>query len=269
MVSTFHYVRKHAFMLKRYLAISLVNFSEYKIVFYANMIQYIVLGAVWIIFWNLLLGKIEAIAHWKLPMLIMLTGFVYFNQAINDLFWQTFRLDSVITKGEIEKYLVRPVDTLYAITIGKINIADLLPAMIGLGIIVFALVKYYEFMMVKFFLGLLAGVIGVAIIQTIMCIIGTFGFWIGRVASIRMVMRSFKMTERYPMDLYSLSMRAFFTFVMPFIFIGTFPVLMLTQYSIGQGLTILLIELLVFIFWFGVLMILWKRGVQRYESVGG
>ena len=51
MVGTFAYVRKHVFMLKRYLAISLVNFSEYKIVFYVNMMQYIILGTVRIIFW--------------------------------------------------------------------------------------------------------------------------------------------------------------------------------------------------------------------------
>lgn len=269
MVGTFAYIRKHMFLLRRYLAISIYHFSEYKIVFYANMLQYVVLGAAWITFWSLLTSHIDEIAHWRLPMLILLTGFVYFNQAISDIFWQTFRLDSVIYKGEIENYLVRPVNTLYAIIIGKINIANFLPALIGMGIIIFALVNYFDLMMVKFFLGLLAGVIGVGIMQTIMCIIGSFGFWFGNVASIRMIMRSFKMTERYPMDLYSLSIRAFFTFVLPFIFIGTFPVLILTQYSIYKSLTILGIELLVFIFWFTVLIFLWKRGVQRYESVGG
>jgi len=269
MVGTFAYVRKHAFMLKRYLAISLVNFSEYKIVFYVNMMQYIILGAVWIIFWGLLISNLEGIAHWRMPMLIMLTGFVYFNQAINDLFWYTFRLDQVIIKGEIETHLVRPVNVLYALVIGKINIADLLPAMIGMGIILYAVFGYFEIMTIKFFLGLLAGLIGVGIIQSIMSIIGALGFWFGNMMSLRMILRSFKMAERYPMDLYAMSIQVFFTFVMPFIFIGTFPVLILTRYTLQESLHILGIEILVFIFWFGLMLFIWNRGVRRYESVGG
>jgi len=269
MVTHLEYFRKHVFLLRRYTIRSFRNFSENKAVFYANMIQYLVLGAVWILFWNLLIGKIDAIAHWRFPMLIMLTGFVFFNQGIYDIFWQTFRLDTIITRGDIETHLVRPVNTLYAIIIGGMNVADLLPAMIGLGIIVYSVVAYFEVMTVKFLLGLLVGIIGVGIIQTIMCIVGTLGFWFGNVGSIRMIMRSFKMAERYPMDLYSLSVRTFFTFVMPFIFIGTFPVLILTQYSVQEGLKIVGLSALVLAAWLVILMIVWSKGVRRYESVGG
>lgn len=269
MVARMGYIKKHFFLLPRCIYISFVHFSEYKVVFYANMIQYVILGAVWIIFWNLLISKITALGHWEFPMLILLTGFVYFNQAIHDIFWQTFRIDRFIFTGQIETYMLRPVGTLYALTIGKLNIADILPAGIGLGIILYAVINYFEIMTIQFILAIIAGLIGIAILQFIMVLIGSLGFWFGNVMSIRMIMRSFKMAERYPMDLYTMSIRAFFTIVMPFIFIGTFPVLILTKYTLQETLFILGAEVLVFLFWLLVLMFVWKKGVRRYESVGG
>jgi len=269
MVARMGYIRKHLFLLPRCVYLSFIHFSEYKAVFYANMAQYLVLGAVWIIFWNLLIGKVNMISHWDFPMLILLTGFVYFNQAIHDIFWQTFKVDWFIYTGQIETYMLRPIGTLYAITIAKINIADILPATIGMGIILYAVINYFEIMTIQFILSIVAGIIGIVILQMIMALIGSLGFWVGNMMSVRMIFRSFKMAERYPMDLYTMSVRAFFTFVMPFIFIGTFPVLILTKYTLQESLAILGVEMLVFLFWLFVLIFVWKRGVRRYESVGG
>ena len=56
---------------------------------------------------------------------------------------------------------------------------------------------------------------------------------------------------------------------MPKIFIGTYPVLLLTGRTLGWGLKVLATELAIAAFWGVVLVFVWKRGIRRYESHGG
>lgn len=263
-----NYILKHIYLLKSYFIIGLRITTEYKFQFITNFLSYLITVGIWIAFWNLLFGKIETIGNWNMPMLIMMVGFFHLNGALWQFCYYTLVVSDEIVRGKIDKYLTRPINPLYGLVMEHFELMALLPLLMALGMIIFIIWKYFSLDVLKLFLALMVNLVSVAIVQVVYCIIGTLSFWFGRTRNITGIYRSFRTAEQFPLDILGSLGQGFFTFIFPAIFMGTYPVLIVVQWELAKSLKILALSLAILFFWLLILIILWRKGVKSYESLG-
>ncbi len=264
-----NYIIKHAKLMKPYLKLGWHTWIEYKFNFITNTLTYAVFITLWLVFWKLMIGKLGIIGGWTNPMLTMLIGFSFFNSAVWQITWGTVMFANDVIEGKLDNYMVRPINPLFAMIAERLNLASIIPAMFGLGIILYTVSANYSFEILKILLSLAITLFAVFIIHIFFCLAGLSVFWFGKNNAFKIFLRGFNIVDEYPITIFGLIAVNFFTFVMPKIFIGTYPVLLLTNRTLGWGLKVFATELTIAAFWAVVLVFVWKRGIRRYESHGG
>jgi ABC-2 type transport system permease protein len=264
-----NYILKHLKLIKPYFSIGLKIATEYKFQFITNFLTYIVVAAIWIFLWSLMFSNIQEIGNWSLPMLIMMVGFFQVAEAIWQFGFYTLGISREIISGRVDKYLVRPINPLYGIIMEKFEIVAFLPLVMGLGIILYANIKYLSLDLIKISLALFTVMIGISILQVIYSLLGILTFWIGDSRGFQRLHRSTRVLNNFPLDIMNKVMTGVLMFLAPIIFFGTYPVLMVTNWPISTSLKIIALAFSILIFWSIVLYFLWKRGIKKYESMGG
>ncbi len=264
------YVRKHLKTIPTYVRFAWKSNIEYKFNVVTNLLQQIIGMVVWIIFWNILLSKFHEIGQWKLPALIMLTGFYYIGEAFWQIAWYTVGLSYDISRGKLDTILVKPINPVYSLVMSKLQMYAVLPLSAGFGLVLYTFIKYYSVsIMWKLGLALLMNVFAIFILHFIYIFVATLAFWFGKVMFFRTLVRMFLVSRSYPIDILSIIWRFTLTFIFPYAFISTYPVLVLTQYNARQILIAFGIELFVLVIWGLIMFKMWKAGLRRYEAFGG
>lgn len=263
------FLRKHFSLIKPYSVLSLKKLGEYKFNMITNTMSQLFFMGMWIIFWNVLLANIGTIGEWTTPMAVMLTGFIMISDSLWQVVWASIKLYREIPTGVLDLYLVRPVQPIFAFILKEMQFFSLIPATIGLVLIIGTLATSFEVNVVKLLFALIIVLCGVATVTIAYMIIGCFSFWLGRSDAVRTFYRSILFTKTYPTTIFPYPVGLFLTFYIPISLFGTLPVLVLTRYNVAIGLQTVLIALGVVGAWFLLLMILWKKGLERYESQGG
>lgn len=267
-ISVFTVFIKHFKLIKAYARLSFKKMIEYKFIVVTNTLGYLFVMVAWIFFWNLLFGNIKEIGEWKYPMLLLLVGFLYLSDALWQIFWYTISFSSDIMKGNLDVYLVRPIHPLYGLVMREMQLFSLIPAGFGLVLILYASFKYYSVTVINLAIALFMCVIAAAMLGVLYSTIMSLSFWLGKISAVRTVFRSFHIIQKYPLDIFSIAVRNFFTFVVPLYFFGTAQVVAILG-SKQVALQYLMLEIAIFLFWLCVWQFTWTRGVRRYESYGG
>lgn len=265
-----NWMAKHVRTAPAYVRLAVKHQSEYKSSFYIFLAHQVVTIAVWLTFWKVLLGKIGDLGSWDFPRMVLLTGFV----AINGGLWLTFvaiwRLPREILTGQLNSHLIKPVHPFLHFLCRQLNLRSLPRLLIGVGMVTVAL-RYYN---VDFTAGrlVLAGVISALSFLTTFLPFATIclaAFWIGRAEFLRDLFIELFIFQNYPLSEFPNAFIFVFSLLIPLIFAGTIPVLVLTTLSIEQSLLLLAGLILLIIGQFALFGFLWKRGLRRYESFGG
>lgn len=262
-------INKHIKLLKPYARMSFKMMSEYKFAFITNTLQFILFLIIWIVFWKILVLKMGVIGEWNEAMLTMLVGFTFINEALFQITWASQIIPEDIVQGNMDLYLVKPVNPIFAIIMKRLQLFSLGPAIIGISLVLITLINNYESNIIKILISTLVIIFNVIILQLIFLTLGYLSFWFGRTSAFRAIFRSFKQVDRHPTTIFPNNIIIFFTFIIPKIFLGTFPVLILIKFSIKDSLFVLLQIILLTIVWLGINIIVWRKGLKRYESHGG
>jgi ABC-2 type transport system permease protein len=265
----YDYCRKHVRLIGPYLKLGWREVTEYKFNFITNTLNYVIFIILWVAFWSLMTGKLGAIGEWTNPMLIMLVGFAFFNHALWQFTFGTVMIVEDVMDGQLDNYLIRPINPLYALVMKRLSVMDILPALFGLGIILYAIFAYFSLNVLALMLGLMITVLAVVIMQFLFMLAGASVFWFGRNKAFYRLIRSCDPINEYPVNIFGMVAVNFLTFVIPKVFIGTYPVMLLAGKPLSWGLKIFALELGIAAFWGAALYIIWNRGLRRYESHGG
>jgi len=263
------FLQKHVRLLKPYARLSAMKLSEYKFNMVTNTVSQVFFLEMWVVFWNVLLANVDGIGEWTRPMAIMLTGFVMLSDSIWQVMWASIKLYREIPTGVLDLYLVRPVQPIIAFVLKEMQFFSLVPALLGLLLIIGTLITSFEFSIVKLLFALTIVLCGVLTLVFAYMIIGCFAFWLGRSDAVRSFYRSLLFTKTYPTTVFPYPVGAILTWYIPISLFGTFPVLVLTRYDVPLGLWTALTAIGVAACWFALLVVMWKKGLERYESQGG
>ena len=190
----------------------------------------------------------------------------------NTFFFTVVSVPEYVREGRFDRFLVRPLDTLFqTLTVPQ----QIWPDGLVLAIAFFAFATRYSGVSVDFvfllFVPLVA--IGGALVELgISLAVATVSFWFVRVDTLRWVVMSLEQEfTRYPISIYTRSVRFVLAFVLPFAFMNYFPAtffLHKTETGLALAPQVGLLTPLVGLAWLAASYGFWRVGLQHYQGTG-
>ncbi len=259
-----------AFKLHRiFIKQDLKRLMEYKIDFMTGAVGLLLAQGVNIFFISIIFSQIPALDGWTFEQILFIYGFALLPKAIDHLF--TDNLWSVayfiIRNGDFDKYLTRPVSTLFAVTVEKFQVdafGELFVGILLLGISVPSVSLNVSVLNV--FLFIISMLFATLIYTGIKLITASISFWTKKSGHITYMFYMVNEFSKYPTTIYNKVVGAIVTYIIPFAFTAFFPASYFVAggnpwYNIGGTViagTVLMIA--------GILV--WNKGVNAYESAG-
>ena len=228
----------------------------------------ITLGVLWVVLDHF--GSVGGWTFWEVALLYGLKDLAQIVYA--SLFW-TGGLDTLVIRGELDRYLVRPLNPLFHFLADHEQSAHRIPvAMTSIALIVLSSTQVPIQWTLAKVLGLTLGFSGGVLIYTgVQLLGGSIAFWTKREDTLTVLLPWTANTFlQFPLHIYGIGVMAVLTFVIPFAFINFVPV----AFVIDRGSDLLFPSWIVFgTPLFGVALILighwvWQRGLHAYESAG-
>ncbi len=251
-----------------YLVILLKTRLAYRADFLVQVGSDLLLQAVDIVFLSMLFSRVDALAGWRFAEVLFIYGFFLIPFA---LFNASFAALSAVggryvVQGELDRVLVRPVSALLQVQLELVRPQTLNGVVLGviiLGISSQQLGITWTFAAI---FATLAGILGAWLLYGGLYIaIASLSFWTQDRVGLFPIAYNLINFGRYPLTVYPLFIRFLLTFVLPYGFLAFYPaagVLRPAYQTVG------LLTLPVGGVWFMFSLVLWRRGLARYEGAG-
>lgn len=213
-------------------------------------------------------SHVPAVAGWSYHQVIFLLGFALLSRGLDHLFtdqlWELSR--KLIQRGEFYRYLIRPVNPLFALLSERFFHPDAIGELaVGLVLVLWSGTALgLELTLLQWALAPLLVLAGALIHASVKLFFASLSFW--TVTSMPSLQAVTQVSEfaGYPLDLYHSSLRMLLTWVLPFAFTSYAPAVYLLHGDTG------LVRWLPVVTGLCVLaaLTLWHRGLARYEMTG-
>jgi ABC-2 type transport system permease protein len=249
-----------------FLRLSIYGETTYRINFFIQLFQSLLnlgmtLGGLAIIF-----NYTNLLGGWQPDEVLALVGVYFLIGGIIRLIIQPGmeQLIESVHDGTLDFKLTKPVDTQVMVSLQSIEIWEILNIVMGLGILIYALIKLGEYVgvlqVIEFSIMLITGGI---IIYSFFLILATLSFWFVRVENFLTIFQSMYEAGRWPVSLYPGWLRYGLTFVVPVAFATTVPVEALTGRLTWPTL---LMAIVIAIGLFTISRLLWRIGLKHYSG---
>mgnify|MGYP002638904918 FL=1 len=261
--------------MKRYLRLYLhfLRFSfsrafEFRVDFWFRIVMDCGFYAVNLILFTLFYRHTDTIGGWTIDQsYIFISGFflvdaIHMTVFSNNMWW----LPLLVNKGDLDYYLVRPVSSLFFLSLREFAANSFINLLIAIGIMIWAIARYPG-----------PGELGALNIVTFAVLIGTGAFlhyclhllfilpvfWLHTNRGLAMVFFSMGKLGERPDRIYTGITRMVLLTVLPFSLIASVPTdTLFAGLTVGRALHVTA----VCVGMFSVLLFLWSRGLRGYVS---
>ncbi|MDQ2858617.1 MAG: ABC-2 family transporter protein [Candidatus Eremiobacteraeota bacterium] len=258
---------------RRYWRINILTMIEYRANFFMWFAFTIVYHATAIFALWVTLHQFPSMNGWDFRELAFLYALWMMGHGFHNTFFFTVGdVPNMIREGRFDRFLVRPLDPLFqAMTVPQQIWPDELILAIAFFCVATAVAHVRVDLAFAAYVPLV--VIGGALIDFgIQLAITSAAFWVIRIDTLRWVVMSLEQDfTRYPISIYSGSVRFVLAFVFPFAFMNYFPATFLLHKHDGAlalSPYVGLLTPLVGAAWFSVAYAFWRVGIDRYQGTG-
>jgi len=240
--------------------------------FKANFILWMFVELLWfvgqIVFIQVMFSYVNTIGDWSKWEVVLLVGT---HQLIGQIFQAFFyvniaNLPELVRTGKLDFMLLLPVDSQFAVSTRQFGMDNIVNALVGVGIVIFALVKLSVVPGVaQILLYLVAIALGVAIHYSIMFFLATISFWIVRAQGLIYGYFNLFNIARYPDVVFGGWFKLVFSWIIPVIIVANVPARILMR-SLEQPSLLLLQLGAASIFVVTASRIFWRSALKRYSS---
>ncbi len=258
-------------LLFRFVAVSFRNLSEYRIDFFTSIVHSLIYQAIFIVFWKSVLSFTgQKLAGWSFPDLVVLTGFTLVSNSVMLWFVGFLRLPQKVIKGELDKYLAKPVSPLFALVAEEVNALPSAQRMLTALLMVGGACLYFGVRpsAANVLLSILLMVLGCFVMLLVQGWVAMLSFWWGDVSYLNSLVGLTGDFERYPITLFPVGVQRFLTWIIPIGAISTYPVLVFLGKAQSAALYLGIAALLA-VFWSTLFGVSWRKALWRYEAFGG
>lgn len=253
---------------KRMVAQSLKQQLEYRADLVIGIFSFITVQAVGLLSIRLIYNYIPNLMGWEFAEVLLIYGLFQIPRGIDHLFTDNiWMIPHNIRRGTFDKYLIRPVNSLFYVMFERLQLEAIGELLIGVGILSYALPQLsIDFTLVTF-LGLTIYIImGTLIYTSIKLLTATTSFWLKDSVPLMVTVYDISNFVQRPVSIYPLAVQALLTYVLPFAFTAYLPAAFLLNKE-GQD-TLFIQGVLVTIVFLTLSINVWKLGIKKYESSG-
>lgn len=247
----------------------LKRMMEYKGDFIVGIIgfllgQFFNLLFLWIIF-----SQIPNLMGWTLEQILFIYGFSLIPKGLDHLLFDNLWSIGHFTvrKGDFDKYLTRPINTLFHVMVEKLQIDAFGELIMGIALICISVPSVsIDWSVSKVLLAIAVIPFATMIYVGIKTATAAIAFWTKRSGNITYMFYMFNDFAKYPVTIYNNVVRNIITYIIPFAFTAFYPakyILTGDNPLFNIGMTVILSIVIMFI---GV--VVWNRGIKAYESAG-
>ena len=262
---------RYSRMAGTFLRLGFLVSMEYRTYFFAWLVSNPLSYIFGLISLRVVVSQFQPLGGWGFEQLAFLYGMGIISHALSVIFFvQTWFMGSLVTQGEFDRMLLRPLSIPFQFCFSRLTIgciSDLIP---GIVIFIYGCAAVAFQLTLSSIASLLLALIGATLLRAgIYFITGSIAFWTKR-GMTDIAFNIFDLSIRYPMSIYPKAIQFLLTFLIPVGFIAFYPA---SQLLNMQTDTFLPWSLCMWTFFIGVIiyilgMLVFKAGLKRYESAG-
>ncbi|SHM14105.1 ABC-2 type transport system permease protein [Ruminococcus flavefaciens] len=158
----------------------------------------------------------EMVFMYSFSLLALMPAAVFF-----DNFWN---LKTFIKEGTFIKYYFRPLDIMFSFTSEVVEVKGLTQGLFGTGLLIWSMIKMdHAFSLFNIISMIVMFIFSSGIMISFLIISSSTSFWIVNSDSVMTLATKFKDYAKYPMTIYSKSLKLIFTYIIPVGFISFYP----------------------------------------------
>lgn len=207
------------------------------------------------------------LGNWNIYEIILLFSMCAVIESISQSFLDNvWGIDHEIRKGMLDVLLVRPANPFIQMLGRWFHFTGLICLAAYSGMMFWAMAKLGITFHIGTILFLLEFIIcATAINSGIYTIFNCMNFWLVQGSDLAEFVQTCREFAKYPLSVFPLLIRSFFTYMIPFGFIGYYP----AAYLSGKaGVEILILMPVCALVVVGIAAALWKAGLRSYNSAG-
>lgn len=248
---------------------NLKRLMEYKADFLTGAISFLIDQAIGIAFIFIIFSQIPLLAGFTLEQIVFIYGFSQIPKGLDHLLADNLWCVGyfIVRKGDFDKYLTRPINPLFHVIAETFQIDAVGELVVGICLIAYAApLAGLHISALSVILIIIAIPFAALIYTSLKIITASFAFWIKSSGFIIQMVYGLSEFSKYPTTIYSMPIRLFITYIIPFAFTGYYPALYILTgenplFNIGG---LVLISSILFI----ISLLVWKKGISSYESAG-
>lgn len=262
--------------MKRYLRLQrifmvqyLKRLMEYKADFLMGAIGLLLAQAVQLIFIGIVFSGIPDLKGWSFEQVIFIYGFSLISKSLDHLFFDNLWMVGyrIIRKGEFDKYLTRPINSLYHVIAENFCVdafGEMFTCVLLLGYSVPLLNLPFYWYTVP--LLLITAVFATMIYTSLKIMTAAISFWTKSSGHITHMLYMTNDFSKYPVSIYNRVVQTIITYVIPFAFTAYYPA---SYFLTGEkGLFCIGGTVIAGTVLFIIALFVWNRGLKAYESAG-
>ena len=258
----FRYLR----LYKAFLVFSLSKGLEFRFDFYMRIIMDLVYYAVAIAFFKVLYIHTNTLGGWnESQIMLFVSGYLLIDAIMmtffsNNLWW----LPVLINKGDLDYYLVRPVSSLFFLSLREFALNSFFNLLFATGIFIWALLGLEQMPSmgaILLYIGLLCN--GAFIVYCMHIIINTLVFWTHAPQGFGELIWNMTKFSEQPDKIYKGWFQKLLVTVLPFSVMTSYPARILLD---GFNWKIFLHCIGLSAVFFTVMVLFWRQGLKNYSS---
>jgi viologen exporter family transport system permease protein len=253
----------------RFLGLHVRAMLEYHADFTVMAVAVVVMQVVNLVFLSAVFARVPTVNGWSFWAVVAMFALVAVAEGVGSLFFEgTWRLASAVHTGGLDYLIVRPYPIVLQVTSAEVGINGLTNIVVGgamLGTAVAHLPIPWTPLRVLLALGLLISAIVIKV--AINLATNSVTFWQSMPSPLfAMAIHQVGDLARFPLTIYPTALKAMLGIAVPFAFISTFPVGAVL--GTGSSAWVGLLTPLVAVYCLTVALMIFYRGLRRYDSAG-
>jgi len=211
--------------------------------------------------------SVDNINGWTMDQVVFFLGvfFLIDSLAMITFFIGVISIPEMVRTGNLDLYLVKPINPLFNIVTSRFEISFAPNVVYGIVLIIYSLARIgrpASFLQIIWFFIMLF--VMYMLYFSLMTIAYCFSFWFVKISGITDLHHHLvEMSYKVPGVAFDGIWKKIFMFFLPYGLIATVPTQVLTQWN---GIETVLYPVVISVVFFGLMLFIWKKGLQGYDS---
>lgn len=259
------YFRLHRIFIAQHLK----KLMEYKTDFLLGAIGLLFAQALQVMFIGIIFSQVPELEGYTFDEVLFIFGFSLIPKSLDHLFSDNLWMVgySIIRKGDFDKYLTRPINSLYYVLVERFCVDAFGEMLTGVLLLAYAVPRLHlNFYWYTIPLLLVVAVFATLIYTSLKIMTAAISFWTKASGHITHMLYMTNDFSKYPVTIYNKAVQTLITYVIPFAFTAYYPA---SYFLTGKnplfciGGTVIAGTVM-----FAIALFIWSRGIRAYESAG-